>query len=318
MEGERFDRFTRGLGQRIPRRGAIGGIAGGMAALLGGVAARDDAAAKKGKKGKKTCDAPKTKCGKKCVDTSADPKHCGDCDTRCASDETCSGGACVGKCGTGKSKFTQDFEKNTSGWHGQIERVKSGTHDIKAHSGKYFAIVPKGNGEEDDDTPFTRWGEYSDTFPNDGYTTELAIYLDPAGGPQTDTRFDYSSAVNQPDCNHRRDFIFSVGVDTDASEPTYCISASNNAPGFPCNPDRNPKRVSATGWYLFRHVFRSDAGVLAVDFVVVDPDGNEIKVGTLSDASDIIGETVGGNRYGWIVLSEFDFLAIDDSKRRWS
>ncbi len=34
---------------------------------------------------------------------------------------------------------------------------------------------------------------------------------------------------------------------------------------------------------------------------------------TLSDPSDIIGTTVGGNRYGWFVTDEFPFLAFDTS-----
>jgi hypothetical protein len=36
---------------------------------------------------------------------------------------------------------------------------------------------------------------------------------------------------------------------------------------------------------------------------------------TLSDPSDIIGVTVGGNRYGWFVQNEIDDLAIDNSER---
>ena len=34
-----------------------------------------------------------------------------------------------------------------------------------------------------------------------------------------------------------------------------------------------------------------------------------------SDPTDIIGVTVGGNRYGWFVQNEFDGLAIDNSER---
>ncbi|HEV2689036.1 MAG TPA: hypothetical protein VGV35_10785, partial [Bryobacteraceae bacterium] len=36
---------------------------------------------------------------------------------------------------------------------------------------------------------------------------------------------------------------------------------------------------------------------------------------TLSDPTDIIGSTVGGNRYGWFASQEFNFLAIDNSRR---
>ena len=46
-------------------------------------------------------------------------------------------------------------------------------------------------------------------------------------------------------------------------------------------------------------------------------DNSEVVVGswTLSDPSDIIGTTVGGNRYGWFVNSDFTFLAIDNANK---
>lgn len=46
-------------------------------------------------------------------------------------------------------------------------------------------------------------------------------------------------------------------------------------------------------------------------------DTSEAVVGswTLSDPTDVIGTTVGGNRYGWFVNSDFDFLAIDNSEK---
>lgn len=162
----------------------------------------------------------------------------------------------------------------------------------------------------------TRWGGYSSVFPQGGYTTEVAIYIDVENAPETDTRFDYSSAINRPDCNHRRDFVFNGGVNLVNNQPTYCVSASNNADGFPCNPDREPQTLTATGWYTFRHEFYDDgSGVLAVDLVLLDPNGVEVHTWTLSDSSDIIGVTVGGNRYGWFVRNQFEFLPIDDSRR---
>jgi hypothetical protein len=49
---------------------------------------------------------------------------------------------------------------------------------------------------------------------------------------------------------------------------------------------------------------------------VIDKSTNAV-LGTWvrSDPSDIIGTTVGGNRYGWFVQNEFDGLAIDNSFR---
>ena len=48
---------------------------------------------------------------------------------------------------------------------------------------------------------------------------------------------------------------------------------------------------------------------------VLDPNGDEIRTWTLSDPSDIIGDTVGGNRYGWFPNIEQDFVAFDDTSR---
>jgi hypothetical protein len=47
------------------------------------------------------------------------------------------------------------------------------------------------------------------------------------------------------------------------------------------------------------------------------PSGSSTPIGTwlLSNLSDIIGTTVGGNRYGWFVQNEFDHLPIDNSFR---
>ncbi len=43
--------------------------------------------------------------------------------------------------------------------------------------------------------------------------------------------------------------------------------------------------------------------------------GTEMGTWTLSDPSDIIGTTVGGNRYGWLVTNSFASLAIDNITR---
>jgi hypothetical protein len=46
--------------------------------------------------GEVTCSAPEVACDGECADTSKDPDHCGDCDTRC--DVACNAGACVTSC----------------------------------------------------------------------------------------------------------------------------------------------------------------------------------------------------------------------------
>src|SRR6185436_5026452 len=57
-------------------------------------------------------------------------------------------------------------------------------------------------------------------------------------------------------------------------------------------------------------------GPLVVTMTITDKTTNAV-MGTWirSDPTDIIGVTVGGNRYGWFVQNEFDDLAIDNSER---
>jgi hypothetical protein len=217
--------------------------------------------------------------------------------------------------------FFQSFETDTAGWFGAT-RVASSTHLVPSKSGAFHA--------EDGGAAFTRWGGYGWTFPPGGYTTTVDIYLDilaPYGSPTSmtpypnDTRFDWSSAVNTPGCVHRRDFVFNAGfyTDTDAtgSGPRFVISASNNATrsgAFPKNPGRMPYTITAEGWYTFEHRFRDNgSGVLAVDLTIKNALGVPLMMWTLSDPSDVIGLTVGGNRYGWFVIDEFPFLAFDTS-----
>ena len=46
---------------------------------------------------------------------------------------------------------------------------------------------------------------------------------------------------------------------------------------------------------------------------ILDADGNVLHTWTLSDPSDVIGVTVGGNRYGWMLPHNMPFVAIDNS-----
>src|SRR5439155_22940105 len=224
--------------------------------------------------------------------------------------------------GVAFAAFFQSFETDTAGWFGAT-RVPTGTHLIPSKTGAFHA--------EDGGSAFTRWGGYSQTFPLGGYTTSIDIYLDisaPYGSATSltpfpnDTRFDWTSAISTPDCAHRRDFVFNAGfyTDTDATGtgPRFVISASNNAGrsgAFPKNPGRMPYTISVEGWYTFEHRFRDNGfGVLAVDLTIKDALGVPLMMWTLSDPSDVIGATVGGNRYGWFVINEFvPALALDNS-----
>ncbi|MBK9708860.1 MAG: right-handed parallel beta-helix repeat-containing protein [Acidobacteria bacterium] len=151
----------------------------------------------------------------------------------------------------------------------------------------------------------------------------MDIYLNLAATSTNDTRFDFTSAVNQPSGPHRRDFAFNAGFynDTDVtgSGPRFVVSASNNtnrSGAFPKNPGRSPFTIAATGWYTFLHTFRNNgSGILAVDLSILNMSGTVLNTWTLSDPTDTIGVNVGGNRYGWFANNEFSFLAIDNSTR---
>lgn len=206
--------------------------------------------------------------------------------------------------------FFNGFETDTSNWFdfagGTVTRVVSGTDSTTSADGDYHATI--------DGPVYTDWGSYSSTFPRDGYVTELDIYLDMTEADGSDKRFDFSSAVSTPSNTHRKDFIFNVGTNPGVIGE-WVVSASNNAPGWPSNPGRNPVIVDQTGWYTFRHNFINDSGVLLVEMELLDQSENVVGSWSLSDPSDVIGTTVGGNRYGWFTSQRFDFntLAIDNS-----
>ncbi len=55
-----------------------------------------------------TCGAPLTICGVECINTQADPRYCGDCETACPAGNVCEAGNCIdrGDCRTGDADCT--------------------------------------------------------------------------------------------------------------------------------------------------------------------------------------------------------------------
>ena len=234
--------------------------------------------------------------------------------------------------------YFNGFEQNTSGWFnfqgGTITRRPSGytnggdyADGIASADGSYHARLgldpspdtcASGGGPQPIHYgPYTNWGGYSSIFPPGGYQTRVDVYLDVTWAQaHLDRRFDWSSAINNTAGQHRRDFVFNAGT-----EPTgFVISGSNNGTrcgAFPANPGRTPVHIVTSGWYTFEHSFIGVAGgPLLVTMRVIDK-ATTATVGTwiLSDPTDIVGVTVGGNRYGWFVQNEIDDLAIDNSER---
>jgi hypothetical protein len=232
--------------------------------------------------------------------------------------------------------YFNGFEADTAGWFNfngaTITRVPSGSpspyaNGVPAAAGNYYARLGI-DSNPDSCTfgggtapiyygPFTRWGGYSSIFPPGGYQTGVDIYLDvPYAQTHLDTRFDWSSAINTPSGTFRRDFVFNVGTDSLG----FVITGGNNATrcgANPADPGHSPVHITLSGWYTFKHTFSGVSGGPLVVALEVMPSGSNVPLGAwvLSNASDIIGTTVGGNRYGWFVQNEFDGLPIDNSFR---
>jgi hypothetical protein len=241
--------------------------------------------------------------------------------------------------------YFNGFENNTAGWFditnggdGTITRRPSGytngggyANGIASAAGRWHARL---TGDPCDHTPatdcfgpFTRWGGYSSTFPSGGYLTQVDIYLDVQwAATHIDYRFDWSSAINQNNGSHLRDFVFNVGTQP-LGPPGFFVNASTNAtrsgafpenpcpsPNLPPNTCRAPAFISVLGWYTLRHTFRDDAGSLAVDFDIFEQSsGTPVAHWTIHPGDSM--SIVGGNRYGWFVIEEIQDLAIDNSLR---
>ncbi len=217
--------------------------------------------------------------------------------------------------------YSNGFETDIAGWNvfgGSFDatRVPSGTNSITSASGSFHAKSASPSGSA------TNWGGYNygaGSVPTvfQPYTTSLDIYLDVAGGWANDTRFDFSSAISNSSGGFLRDFVFNAGFYNDATGPgastnRFVISTGNNAGrsnSFPKNT--GAIAISTTGWYTFEQSFYDNAGVLNVDFNILDAANTLVNSWTLG--TDPIG-TVGGNRYGWFVRNEFNTLAFDNTQ----
>ena len=221
--------------------------------------------------------------------------------------------------------FFNGFETDTAGWNvfgGGFDatRVASGANGVTSATGGFHA-------ESSSSGSAGNWGGYNfgagHAVPTvfQEYSTSVAIFLDLGGGWANDTRFDFTSAINNSGGTHLRDFAFNAGFydSSDTAGPgagtdRFIVSASNNtgrANSYPKNPGRDPVAIDTSGWYTFEHHFYNSGGVLNVDLSIFDSGSALVHSWTLG--GDPIA-TVGGNRYGWFASNEFDVLAFDDTR----
>jgi hypothetical protein len=167
-----------------------------------------------------------------------------------------------------------------------------------------------------------------------GYITEAAIYLDvswAAGNP--DARFDWDSAIEDNAQNFDSDYVFNVGTQVAGDNtPGFWVSTSPNAfrdntyPENPCpgpssgfgNYCRTPVKITTSGWYTFRHIFKIDPNTqnLSVEFQVVPLGGGAPLVDTTIYGWQGNQQAPAGGispAYSWFANQEIPELAIDNT-----
>jgi hypothetical protein len=194
-----------------------------------------------------------------------------------------------------------------------VTQVPTGTEGITSSEGDNHAVIKT--------SAYTDWDGRKSEFPGGGYDTRVDVYLDmslAAGHLFGNKRMAFSSAINDTSGDHRRDFVFHLGT-RPLSAGKWVVSASNSLIDLPGNPFNDPITLTETGWYTLEHQFRDVGGVLEATLNIYKK-GESSPVGSweLSHASDVIGDTVGGNRYGWFIdtgiLNRFNKIAIDSAK----
>lgn len=277
-----------------------------------------------------------------CVDFSTDKANCGSCGNACPSDSTCNAGVCTccgnGLCAIGASNilYSQDFAQNASGWidYGVGSMIQSSQFTPKFRTNVGTGQVQMaGGGVPCSPTlpgpcgPFTRFRpdgsppfftDFSTGSPN-GFAAQLAIYLNVGADNGLDNGefVDYDVALNTKDLGFVQDFIFSFGFYDDDTGPgarqrRIVVSTSNNAPGWPKNPDKNPIAITSSGWYIFQHKVYPQEDRLYVDMSIFSADCNQlINKWTLGPAlvggkaeNPLTVANAGYLRYGWIVTNQ--------------
>ena len=168
-----------------------------------------------------------------------------------------------------------------------------------------------------------------------GYITQVDIYLDTAwAAGNSDWRFDWDTAIRDNALNFDSDYAFNVGTQLSGDgTPGFWVGTSTNAgrentyPENPCpspgidgigNYCRAPFKITTSGWYTFRHIYRIDPSThnLSIELQVVP------KVG----GSPVVDQTIYGWQgnaqapaggiepaYGLFANQEIPELAIDNS-----
>lgn len=175
-------------------------------------------------------------------------------------------------------------------------------------------------------------------FPQ-GFITQADIYLDTNwAANNSDWRFDWDSALTDntdgADEVFLSDYVFNVGTQLAGDNtPGFWVSTSPNAgransypengcPG-PSGDDlgnycRAPVKITTSGWYTFRHIFRINPNTqnLSIEFQVLPLGGNSPLVDTTIYGWQGTAQAPAGGitaAYGWFPNMEIPQLALDDT-----
>ena len=101
-------------------------------------------------------------------------------------------------------------------------------------------------------------------------------------------------AATGTDNAHQRDFIFHIAKDTSTGK--LLVGGSTGSAFQPRQhlETRIHAEVTTAGWYTLQHVFRDNAGVLAVDLKLLNAGGAVLVTIPLSEPADTIPGEVGG------------------------
>ncbi len=210
-------------------------------------------------------------------------------------------------------RFNEGFEAGADGFfyggdYGAVTVVPSGTGGVTAADGASFAIF-----EQTDSGPFTRFDGYRSVDSDQGFTTQVSIYLDP-GAWSAGEGFDYSVAANNQSGAHLRDFIFHVTQDTSTGQ--LLVGASNNSNFDPVEnlESGNHAVITTAGWYTFEHTFyNAGDDTLAVSMTVKNASDITLFAEVLNNPSDTFSTMFGGNRYGWFTnIDVAGGIAVDE------
>lgn len=230
----------------------------------------------------------------------------------------------------GEVAWFQGFEADTNGWNdhalgGTILRVASGDSSVISAGGDFHAkltlgpVITGGSFAGKRHGPYTEWGGTNNTtFPENGYMTEVDVYLDMTEADGQEKIFDFSSSVLEPGGDPddtTKSFVFTIGtVAGDAPTNQWKATAGTALPG---NLEAGSQvLLTETGWYTLRHTFANDgSNVLTVDMELLNS-ASEIKGSWVyTNPGLVIGTNVAGNGWGWFATNDFADLPVDNVQK---